>query len=196
MPISKLLSRVQAPRRTTKQSFALAAVFALEVLLCGIILFYSYALFKANGYYWAFISAILVLQPGLEQSLTSALVRIVANILGAAVGLIVGTYLHVEVPQIFVAVIVVVFLCELFRLDLGLRSACVSVIIVMTNHTEGKLTTTSFERCIAVIAGCTLALLLQLLIERLLARCKLLPHLPDQPAPTPLKPAPKNLHYE
>jgi uncharacterized membrane protein YgaE (UPF0421/DUF939 family) len=196
MPISKYLARVQAPRRTTKQSLALAAVFAAEVLLAGVILFYSYAFFKANGYYWAFISAILVLQPGLEQSLTSALVRIVANILGAAIGLIVGTYLHVEVPQIFIAVIAVVFLCELFRLDLGLRSACVSVIIVMTNHTEGKLTTSSLERCIAVIAGCMLAVLLQLIIERLLARLKLLPHLPDPPAPTPLKPAQKTEHHE
>jgi uncharacterized membrane protein YgaE (UPF0421/DUF939 family) len=196
MPITKLLSRVQAPRRSTKQSLALAAVFTVEVLLAGLILYYSYALFHANGYYWALISAILVLQPGLEQSLTSALVRIAANLVGAAIGLIIGTYLKVELPQIFIAVIAVVFVCEIFRLDLGLRSACVSVIIVMTNHTEGKLTTTSVERCLAVIAGCMLAVLLQLFIERLLARLKLLPRLPDPPAPTPLKPAQKNVPTE
>jgi uncharacterized membrane protein YgaE (UPF0421/DUF939 family) len=195
MPLSKILSRVQAPRRTTKQSLALAAVFAVEVLIAGIALYCGYKFFGANGFYWALVSAILVLQPGLEQSLTTAMVRIAANIVGASIGLIIGTYLSIDVPQIFLAIVVVVFICEIFRLDLGLRSACVSVIIVMTNASTGeiKITTSTLERCIAVIVGCLTAVLLQLLLERLLARLKLLPNLPDPPAPTPLKPAQKSI---
>jgi uncharacterized membrane protein YgaE (UPF0421/DUF939 family) len=184
----QLLSRVQAPRRTTWQSLGLAVVFAVEVLIAGVILVTGYGYFNAAGYGWALVSAILVLQPGLEQSLTTALVRIAANLIGTSAGLLVGYRWGVGTKEILGAIIVVVFLCEVFRLDLGLRSACVSVIIVMTAN-EGKVVSSSIERGVAVVVGCVLALILQLIFERVLARLNLLPRIPDPPTPSPLKPA-------
>jgi uncharacterized membrane protein YgaE (UPF0421/DUF939 family) len=178
-PYLTLLRRVQAPRRTTPQSLGLALLFAFEAVLASAILYSLYNLFGNNGYWWAIVSAILVLQPGVEQSLTTALVRIAANTIGACAGLAVGHFFGVDFPAVLAAIIVVVFLCEIFRLDLGLRSACVSVIIVMTH--EGRLAVSSGQRFVAVVSGCILALLLQLIVEYTLSRLGWLPRLPAAP---------------
>src|SRR5579862_9142126 len=184
-PYFDLLRRVQAPRRTTPQSLGLAVVFAIEALIAAIILLAIYTFFSLNGYWWSLVSAILVLQPGVEQSFNTALVRIAANIVGASAGLAVGFYFGVEIPAVLAAIVIVVFVCEVFRLDLGLRSACVSVIIVMTH--EGRVLESGAERFIAVISGCLLALVLQLVVESTLSRLGWLPRLPAAALQAPRK---------
>jgi uncharacterized membrane protein YgaE (UPF0421/DUF939 family) len=60
-----------------------------------------------------------------------------------------------------VALVVVILLCELLRLDMGLRSACASLLIV-TLSPDPSLLHRGELRAVAVIVGCGIALLLQL----------------------------------
>lgn len=161
-----LLRSIQAPRRTNLESFGVAALFAAQTIVCSLILFALYSRLKTGGLWWACVSAVLVLQPGIEQSISASAIRIAANLIGATIGLAIGRLLGAGPTQVLTAMVIVVFVCEGLRLDLGLRTACVSVIVVMTAN-EGRVVTTSVERFSAVFAGCGVAVVVQLIVERL-----------------------------
>ena len=57
--------------------------------------------------------------------------------------------------------VVTVFVCEILRLDLGVRTACVAALMVMTSPI-GSVSSSSFERLTAVLGGCVVAVLVQL----------------------------------
>jgi uncharacterized membrane protein YgaE (UPF0421/DUF939 family) len=64
-----------------------------------------------------------------------------------------------------VSLVVVILLCELLRLDLGLRSACASLLIV-TLSPDPALLHRGEQRAVAVMVGCGIALLVQLAMRR------------------------------
>jgi len=161
------LSRLLLGRpRTVRQALAAATLFAGQAVVCAVLLLWGYGYFKKPAGNWAIMSACLALQPGLVQSIGASLVRIAANVVGAIIGLAVGSLLGVGGWQLIVALVAVVFACQLLRLDLALRSACVTVIIILTfNH--GNVLLTGLERSSAVIIGCSLAVIVQMVIEGL-----------------------------
>jgi uncharacterized membrane protein YgaE (UPF0421/DUF939 family) len=118
---------------------------------------------------WAVVSAVLVLQPAFDQSFSTALIRVVANLFGAAVGsLIIVSHGH-SVEDICVALAVVIIVGERLRLDKGLRSACASVVIVMMS-TESSALHRGVERASSVAIGCAVALILQLVMQPIVTR--------------------------
>jgi uncharacterized membrane protein YgaE (UPF0421/DUF939 family) len=161
------LRLVRAERRTTRQTLQLAFLYALQAILSSALLIVGYDLTHARALNWAIISAILVIQPGIEQSLAASAVRIAANLVGGLTGLAIGAFLGDGNPQLLFALLLTVAACELLRLDLGLRTACVATVIVMVTAPDGRVTTSALERLSAVIIGCLTALLVQLLAERL-----------------------------
>ena len=142
------------------QSLLLASIYASQAIICTAVLVKGYNLAGAPGMGWAIISAILVLQPGLDASLAASISRICANIVGAAVALLVEHYFGFGTWQLLAALPVIVFLCEILHLDMGLRAACVSVIIVMTFRDQ-RIVITSVDRAISVIIGSALAVIFQ-----------------------------------
>ena len=90
-----------------------------------------YGYFQLGSAMWAVVSAVLVLQPGLEQSYGASATRFVANLTGALTGAIVDKVHGHGAADLMIALVLVVAFCELLRLDQGLRSACASVVIVM-----------------------------------------------------------------
>lgn len=167
--LAELISKVQiqSPRQSKQRRLAIATLFAGQVIVCTLILQAAYFALRAPGVNWAIISAVLVLQPGIAQSLSASAVRIAANLIGAITGLLIGYSLGTGWPQILAGMVAVIFICEPLRLDYGLRTACVSVIIVMTANGGIDVLTASFDRFVAVVAGCGLALLVQLLADRI-----------------------------
>jgi hypothetical protein len=159
--------QIQSQRERKGQGLALATLFAGQVLACSVLLHVSYYLVGAPGAYWAIISAILVLQPGLQQSVNASATRIAANIIGAGTGLAVGNLLGTETWQVALALIIVIYICEPLRLDFGLRTACVSAIIVMTGQGSESVLTKGIERCLSVVIGCMLALVIQIVADRI-----------------------------
>jgi uncharacterized membrane protein YgaE (UPF0421/DUF939 family) len=150
--------------------------YAAQVALCSGLLWGAYAQVGASAANWAVVSSVVVLQPGWTQSFQASVFRIAANLLGSLVGLAFGSLLGTGAWQVIAAMMVVVFCCLALRLEQSLRTACVSVIIVMTNSL-GSIATTGVQRVIAVFIGSTLAVIVQLLFEAAFRRLR------EEPAP-------------
>ena len=151
-----LLKLIQSQRRTTRRSLAMASFYAAQVVLCASILLGAYRYAHARGVYVAIISTCLCVQPVLDQAIGASAVRIAANFVGGMVGVMVAKTLGDGGWQTLVGLVVVCFVCEWLRLDLGLRTACVTVTIVMLANI-GNVMLTSEERCLDVFLGCGLA---------------------------------------
>lgn len=157
LPVDAIIAK----DRPLVQSLANATWFALEAGGCCVVLYGAYAIAKAPGVGWAIVSAILVLIPDVKQSVATALARVSANIVGALTGLAVAKLWNEHPPAILLAIVLTSYICHMLRLDLGLRTACVAVVIIMTAH-PGEVVMSSFERFIAVIAGCGVGVVVQL----------------------------------
>lgn len=160
-----LRSVIAAPRRSTLQSLVAASFFALQIAAAATVISLAYiATHHRAGMTWAIVSAILILYPGITQSLSAALLRIAANLLGSAIGFAVGSLIGVRMPEIIIALVLTIFAGELLRMDLALRTACVATVVVMSvaEQTHG-LGGSVVERVIAVLIGCGAALLVQVM---------------------------------
>jgi uncharacterized membrane protein YgaE (UPF0421/DUF939 family) len=144
-------------------------IMALEAAICTIVIISAYNYGHLAGAMWAVVSAVLVLQPAFDQSFATALIRVVANLLGAAVGSFVTVSHGHSVEDICIALAVVIILGERLRLDKGLRSAGASVVIVMMS-TESSVLHRGVERASSVAIGCAVALILQLIMQPIVTR--------------------------
>ena len=142
---------------------------ALEAAICCVVIISAYNYAHFAGAMWAVVSAVLVLQPAFEQSLSTALIRVVANLFGAAVGSFVTVSHGHSTEDICVALAVVIIVGERLRLDKGLRSACASVVIVMMS-TDSSVLHRGVERASSVAIGCAIALVLQLAMQPIVAQ--------------------------
>jgi uncharacterized membrane protein YgaE (UPF0421/DUF939 family) len=107
---------------------------------------------------WALISVILVLSPDGKDSVSLAVTRIKANVVGAAAGVLCLLIAPATMWTISLAIALTMTVCYWFKLDAGIRSALAASIIVML-HVSGKhLWDSALERVIAVLAGCALGL--------------------------------------
>jgi uncharacterized membrane protein YgaE (UPF0421/DUF939 family) len=155
----------------SRAMWAAGVAYAVQVVICACILWAAYDWMGAAGANWAVVSSVVVLQPGVTQSLQASVFRIVANLVGALVGLSFGMTVGSGAWQVIAAMVVAVFCCLALRLEQSLRTACVSVIIVMT-ASLGTIATTGMQRVIAVFVGSTLAVAVQLLFEAVMRRLR------------------------
>jgi uncharacterized membrane protein YgaE (UPF0421/DUF939 family) len=166
-----LRSTFKLSRPTVAATLAVAALYTAQVTVCVLLLSWGYHRTRFEGGTWAVVSAVLALQPGLQQSVVTSVVRVLANTVGAGVGLAVGELLGTGEWQLILAIAIVVPTCELLRLNLALRTACVAAIIVLTvggglgGHAH--VVSTGAERFAATVAGCGMALLVQLATDLL-----------------------------
>ena len=105
----------------------------------------------------------MVLYPGVAQSFSAALLRLLANFLGCAIGFTVGYLIGQYTWHVVVAIIVVIFIGELLHMDMALRTACVAAIIVMTGLGD-SLEMTALERLFSAFVGGVAAILVQLAV--------------------------------
>jgi uncharacterized membrane protein YgaE (UPF0421/DUF939 family) len=147
--------------RTVRQSLAVAGVYAVQATVCILLLEQAYWVTTFKGVNWAIIAAILALQPGYKQSVVTSIIRILANTVGASVALLVASWLGSNEAYLILSIAIVVVICELLRLELALRTACVAVVIVLTVDPM-HVKSTGLERFSATIAGCVAALLVQI----------------------------------
>jgi uncharacterized membrane protein YgaE (UPF0421/DUF939 family) len=142
---------------STRQSLHETVIYAAQMVFCSAVLLAGYRLAHAAAVQWAIITVAVILQPGLQATLTASTSRIAANLIGAAVGLGTGLILGDSYWQFILALLITIFLCHGIRLDQSMRSACVAVAIVMLSS-EGHLVSSGLERTTAVIIGCAAAL--------------------------------------
>jgi uncharacterized membrane protein YgaE (UPF0421/DUF939 family) len=164
-----LKETLKLSRPTLRETMLVAALYATQAIICVVLLEWIYRWWHWQAVLWAIIAAILALQPGLSQSVVTSIIRIAANTVGAGVAL--GAA-HVHVPtelQLILSLVIIVFTCELLRLNLALRTACVAAVIVLTAN-GGHVRTSAMERFSATIAGCLMALLVQMLTDVVLKK--------------------------
>jgi uncharacterized membrane protein YgaE (UPF0421/DUF939 family) len=182
--LRSFLKHVQAPRRLTRASAVAAAFYAAQAVVCTFVVIAIYNRFELGSAMWAVVSAVLVLQPGLEQSYGASVTRFISNLIGAITGALVDK-LHGHGPaDVMLALVLVVGFCELLRLDQGLRSACASAAIVMMSVGGAVVAHATERRVLAVVIGCTTALAVRLLFERIEQRLR-----PGIAGPRPAAPA-------
>ncbi|HEX8801512.1 MAG TPA: aromatic acid exporter family protein [Terriglobales bacterium] len=97
----------------------------------------------------------------MHKSRAASFVRVLANLISVNTGVIVSMVFPHGPAAVAVSLVVVILLCELLRLDLGLRSACASLLIV-TLSPDPALLHRGEQGTVEVIVGCGIALLLQL----------------------------------
>jgi uncharacterized membrane protein YgaE (UPF0421/DUF939 family) len=168
--IQALRSTLKMSAPTLRQTMVVAGLFTAQAVICVVILKWLYNREDWHGILWAMISAVLALQPGLSQSVVTSVIRIAANTVGASVALGVSQFPIRQEFQLILSLVIVVFACELLRLDLALRMACVAAMIVLTNG-EGHIVTSGTERFTATVIGCLMALLVQLITDVIRKKC-------------------------
>jgi len=162
------LRLAQSPRAVDRASLTTAALYAAQAVVCAIVVMLLYNRLHWGSPLWAVVSAVLVLQPGLKQSYGASATRFLSNLVGAVTGALVD-HVHGHGPvDVLVALVLVVFFCELLRLDRGLRSACACVAIVMMTSYDAVVAYATERRVLAVMAGCITALIIQILTYRIL----------------------------
>jgi uncharacterized membrane protein YgaE (UPF0421/DUF939 family) len=158
------MSFLKSVRAQREIRFSQALIFAAQAVICTLAALAIYNWAGAPGGMWAAVSAILVLQLHVQKSLAASIVRVLANLIGVGAGVIVSMAFPHGPAAVAVSLVVVILLCELLRLDLGLRSACASLLIV-TLSPDPALLHRGEQRAVAVIVGCGIALILQLALH-------------------------------
>ena len=151
--MNRVLSPRQAPTPGDAERRSLATRYGIEVLSSVMILLWGYNLAGAQGSIWAIITAVLILQPGLDNSMSASGVRIVATLLGAAAGTAATLLIGAGAATLLAGILVTVILCYLVRLDLHVRQACLTGPIVQVWH-PGSVVHVDCERITAILIGC------------------------------------------
>jgi uncharacterized membrane protein YgaE (UPF0421/DUF939 family) len=106
---------------------------------------------------WAVVSSIVVIVPELKASIANALMRVVANLLGAGIGVGIAALDLPLVPGLVAGLIAVAVCCRLLTIDAASRSAGVALVIVLLRDTTGVLGS-SETRVALVMLGCVVSL--------------------------------------
>ncbi len=121
-----------------------------------------YRLFPQHQFYWSIISILLVLAPDSGDSNKLAFERMGANLLGSTIGLLIYLVHKPNLLSLCVGVVATIFVGTRLKLENAIRSALVSLIVVMINEQQNNSGKAALERIGCVIAGCVIAMLITL----------------------------------
>jgi uncharacterized membrane protein YccC len=135
-------------------------LYAVEIMSTTVILSWTFRVAGATSVSWAIITAILILQPGLGQSVKASQVRIVATLIGAFIGALAGLFAGGDMAALLVGILATIVFCHHLGWKRHLRQACLTIPIVQMQH-QGGIVHVSYERITAILAGCVVPLLVQ-----------------------------------
>lgn len=158
---SWLRSLLGAGGPTIGVSYALRAAASASLALA------TFHLLGAEAGIWAVVSALVVIQPDESTSVGAALQRVIANLVGVAVGLVCAWLLGRWPPlALAVGVAMVAALCRTLRIDVAARSACVALAIVLLKGPSEALGSSRL-RVFGVLTGCGVALLVSVVAAQI-----------------------------
>jgi uncharacterized membrane protein YgaE (UPF0421/DUF939 family) len=133
---------------------------------------------------WAVVSAVVVILPEVRASVSSAFLRVIANLVGAGVGLSVSFLGWPSLPSLALGLPVTALGCRITGIDAAARTASVALVIVLLKD-PSDVRLSSEARVGLVVVGCSVALVVTVLssaIEKALAR-RARPTVGDAPPP-------------
>jgi uncharacterized membrane protein YccC len=137
-----------------KSLLAYTAKCVAGILLCSLLAFQ----FSWIDYPWSLISVVLVLSPEGKDTLELTVLRIKANLVGAAAGIVL---LLLQLPHPYnlaAGAVLALFVCDRLKLNAGARSTLAAMIIVLLHNEGAHIWDTALSRVSAVIIGCLLGL--------------------------------------
>ncbi|GAB2689149.1 hypothetical protein GCM10027037_09850 [Mucilaginibacter koreensis] len=158
---------------TIKQADVL--LYILKSVIGTAIGYYIYSAYPGVGA-WCLISIVLVLTPDRKDGTQLAINRIKANLIGAAIGLILFFIHPMNLLMMSIGVALAIIICELLKLQAVTRSAAVAVLIILV-HEKGKyFWDVALERAAGVVGGCLIAILLTLIFHAFVDKAKQIHH--------------------
>lgn len=110
-------------------------------------------------YTWCLISVILVLSPEGYDAVKLAINRIKANLVGAGVGILFLLFPLTNPLNLALGASLSLYLCFLLKLEDAAKSTLAALVIILLYQDGNELIDASWQRLIAVIAGCVIGLL-------------------------------------
>ncbi|HVI10760.1 MAG TPA: FUSC family protein [Candidatus Binatia bacterium] len=136
-------------RPTVLTALRTTAAAVLSVLLARLL--------KLPEYYWAPISAIVVIESTIDPK-TIAWQRFVGTALGAAIGALIGTYFSAGVLTYAMAVFACGAVCALFQLPGASRFASITVTIILLIAHQAPVWRVAVHRFVEVSLGIAVGL--------------------------------------
>lgn len=132
----------------------------IAVFLCILI----YSIFNNDNFTYACISTILCLGNTLEDSFQSGKHRIIGTLIGGSfsiiVILIIQNYIHISYKNpilIALGVSIVIYLCNIFKVQEACGLSCVIFLIVMLTYSNGNAVYYVISRTLDTIVGVIVA---------------------------------------
>jgi uncharacterized membrane protein YgaE (UPF0421/DUF939 family) len=147
--ISALIASQAAPRVDLSYALRTTSAAVASLLLCRVL--------HIETPIWAVVSSIVVILPEVHASIFMAGVRVVANLVGATVGVAIAAIGLPPLPSLVSGLLGVAGACRLLGIDVAARTASVAVVIVLLRLPGAELGT-SETRVVLVMIGCLVGL--------------------------------------
>ena len=146
-----------------------AFLFSCKTAVSAVLALGFYEALHLPGSAWAApVSAVIISQPTLQPSVQASLTRFWANLIGAGIGSVSVTLLGPTLQALLIGVLVAGLACHFLKLEEALRPAYASVVIVILTSKGNNVLADSLERVLAVMVGCSIALGVGLIFDKLL----------------------------
>ena len=139
--------------------------YLIRVTLAGIAALLVTRALDVAAPIWAVVSAIVVIMPEVTTSIATAGLRVVANLIGAGVGVAIAAMALPTIPSLALGFVAVAGCCRLLGLDAAARSACVALVIVLLRDGSAVLGS-SETRVMLVMLGCGVALVVTVVVAQ------------------------------
>ena len=146
------------------------SIYTLKFLFAAAIAYALLIRYPQHKLIWAMNSIALVLSPIREESNVLIADRILANMLGAAVASILMLYDNPNIILGCIGIVITIILSKILNIYRTVRTAVVTLVIIMVPVYEGSRIMIAFERLFCVIIGCVIALIITLLADALIHR--------------------------
>jgi uncharacterized membrane protein YgaE (UPF0421/DUF939 family) len=147
--IAALIASQAAPRIGLSYALRTTGAAAASLLLCHLL--------HIETPIWAVVSSIVVILPEVRASIFSAGLRVVANLIGATVGVAIAALGLPPLASLVSGLLGVAGACRLLGIDVAARTASVAVVIVLL-RLPGQELGTSEMRVVLVLLGCGVGL--------------------------------------
>ncbi len=114
---------------------------------------------------WAIVSSIVVIMPETRASISTAGLRVVANLIGGAIGVGIAELELPVVPALLIGLVAVALACRAAGLDAAARTAGVALVIVLLRGGSDSVAS-SETRVLLVAIGCVVALVVTIAVDR------------------------------
>jgi uncharacterized membrane protein YgaE (UPF0421/DUF939 family) len=114
---------------------------------------------------WAVVSAVVVILPEVQASVSSAALRVVANLIGAGTGLLISQLGLPSLPSLPTGLLAAALACRIAGVDAAARTACVAVVIVLLKDPV-HVRVSSEARVWLVVIGCAVALSVTVVVSQ------------------------------